>query len=63
LSTQLADHGDSKVAQVAFVGACVLFAPLLFAGLPLFFGAPMWVIVGCLGLMVACGVLVLVRRW
>jgi hypothetical protein len=61
-STSLADRGDSRLATVAFVTACVLFAPLLFAGLPLFFGAPMWVIVGSLGLMLACGALVVVRR-
>jgi len=62
LSTRLADRGDSKVARVAFVGGCVLFAPLLFAGLPLWFGAPMWVIVAALALMLACGALVVVRR-
>ena len=35
---------------------------ILFAGLPLWFGAPMWVIVGALALMLACGALVVVRR-
>ena len=61
-STEGAGLGDSRLAHVTFVAAGVVFAPVLFAGLPLFFGAPMWVIAASLVVMVGCGVLVLVRR-
>ena len=44
-------HGfdDSRVGVSLFVAACVAFVPVLFGGLPLFFGAPAWVVLTATG--------------
>ena len=42
------DH-DSRVCVSLFVAACVAFVPVLFGGLPLFFGAPALVVLTATG--------------
>jgi hypothetical protein len=46
-------RGDSRLALVCFATACIVFIPVLFSVLPLFLGAPLWMIWGATGLGVA----------
>lgn len=45
-------HGfdDSRVGASLFAAACLAFVPILFGGLPLFVGAPVWVVLAATGL-------------
>jgi hypothetical protein len=56
-------HGfdDSRVCLTLFAGSCIAFLPVLFGGLPLFFGAPAWVVLGAMGVGVLLILVGLVR--